>query len=299
MLTAKNTGASQAIDYFTQGCQEIHQVRWWGEGAASLGLGGTIEDVGLFGNICNGYSPDGRSQICRERKWAAIDFTFSAPKSVSLSALIGDDKDLRIAHRRAVEKALSVMELNYAQTRIRNNGDRYIVNTANLVVAQFRHIESRELDPHLHTHCLVMNMTQIPNGSWYSLHNGQMYRNKKSLGMIYQNHLAREVQKIGYQIKPRNHGQFEIKDYKRKDLVELSKRMKQITTRIGASPSWQEREDAWDITRKSKQIVPPQELKQMWRQKAEVLGIEIVKPKAVVEIKPRVENTRIRRGVRM
>ncbi len=33
-------------------------------------------------------------------------------------------------------------------------------NTGNLVVASFRHETSRALDPELHTHAFVMNMTQ-------------------------------------------------------------------------------------------------------------------------------------------
>lgn len=284
MLTTKNTGAHQAIDYFTQSYYDAFQTRWYGKGAEALGLSGEIDDKEVFANVCKGFTPDGSSRLGRERKRAAIDCTFSAPKSVSLSALVGGDEDLVIAHRKAVEETLSVMEEQYAQTRIRAGDERPIIKTGNLVVAQFDHIESRELDPHLHTHALVMNLTQAENESWYSLSNEEIYKNKKSLGMIYQNYLAMEVQKLGYEVEARNHGQFEIKGYKKQDLVEFSKRRQQIIAEVGADAAWETRENAWSITRKSKQIVEPQELREVWKEEALNLGLEPVKPIAIVQI---------------
>ncbi|QLE53864.1 hypothetical protein FD724_39265 (plasmid) [Nostoc sp. C057] len=55
---------------------------------------------------------------------------------------------------------MELIEQRYAYTRVTDNSGRHRVKTGNLVVAQFDHIESRDLDPHLHTHCLLMNMTQ-------------------------------------------------------------------------------------------------------------------------------------------
>lgn len=299
MLTTKNTEAAQAIDYFTQSYYEHDQMRWFGQGAQTLGLEDEIDNVQIFANICHGLTPDGTSRLGIEHKRAAIDCTFSAPKSLSLSALVGEDKLLIEAHRKAVENTLTLIEQNYTQTRIRFGADRHVVSTANIVVASFEHIESRELDPHLHSHCLVMNLTRVPNGSWYSLHNGEIYRNRKYLGISYQNHLAQEVQKLGYEIKLNAQGQFELKGYKRQDLIAFSTRNQQITSKMTRNPTWQEREDAWSMTRKVKRIAKPQELKLMWREQAAALGVEIIEAKAMIEIKSKVENARIRRSLRM
>jgi len=282
MLTAKNASPQNAIDYFSQGYYDAEQTRWYGKGAAALGLKGKIDNKEIFANVCNGMSPDGRTQLGAKafdskNRRAALDCTFSAPKSVSFTALVGGDERIEVAHRTAVEKTLALIEERYAQTRVRVGGSRPTIQTGNLVVAQFDHISSRELDPHLHTHALLMNLTQVENGDWYSLSNNQIFNNKKLLGMVYQSYLAQEVQLLGYETIARPHGQFEIKGYKREDLVEFSKRRQQILSQVGADSSWISRENAWSITRKSKEDILPDDLKQRWRDEAAALGIAVVK----------------------
>ncbi|WP_309729929.1 MobF family relaxase, partial [Chamaesiphon sp. OTE_75_metabat_556] len=170
MLTAKNCKASTAVQYFTDD-YERGQTRWFGKGASALGLKGEIDCAGRrlhqresFEHICYGRSPDGTKYLGTkgdpDKRRAGTDFTFSAPKSVSLTALVGGDTRLENAHWLAVEKTLALIEERYAQTRITKDKKVAEVKTGNLVVAQFAHIESRELDPHLHTHALLMNLTQ-------------------------------------------------------------------------------------------------------------------------------------------
>jgi conjugative relaxase-like TrwC/TraI family protein len=279
MLTGKNCTGGAAVGYFTN-YYEREQTRWFGKGAGKLGLVGQI-DRETFENICYGKSPDGASYLGTkgdpDKRRAATDFTFSAPKSVSLTALVGGDTRLEVAHRTAVEKTLALIEARYAQTRITTDGKVATVETGNLVVAEFDHIESRELDPHLHTHALVMNLTQM-GGKWYSTSNDRIFQNKKHLGTIYQSYLAAEVEQLGYEIEPRPHGQFEIKGYEREDLVEFSKRRMQILAQCPAHSTWQTREDSWDRTRKHKEQIPRAELQVRWQREARDLGIEIVQP---------------------
>lgn len=279
MLTAKNCQASAAVKYFTDD-YERGETRWFGKGAAKLGLVGEI-DRESFEHICYGRSPDGSKYLGTkgdpEKRRAGTDFTFSAPKSVSLTALVGGDNRLENAHRLAVEKTLKLIEERYAQTRITKNGKVAEIQTGNLLVAQFDHIESRELDPHLHTHALVMNLTQAESGRWYANDNDLIFQNKKHLGTIYQAYLATEVERLGYEIEPRPHGMFEIKGYERENLVEFSKRRMQILAQCPANSTWQTREDSWDRTRKHKERIPSTELKARWQKEASYLGIKIVK----------------------
>jgi conjugative relaxase-like TrwC/TraI family protein len=278
MLTSKNRSAHQAIDYYSQTYDNSGlTTRWYGQGAAMLGLSGEIKDKEIFANVCRGRTPDGNGRLGRNTKRAAIDCTFSAPKSVSLSALVGGDKRLVDAHRQAVEKTLYFMEKQYTQTRVRIGKERPRIKTGNLIAAQFCHYESRELDPHLHTHALVMNLTQTENGRWYSLYNNDIYKNKKLLGRLYQRYLKMEVQKLGYETERRKHGMFEIKGYREEDLIEFSKRRQQIIAKVGeACAKWKTREEAWEITRKAKQFLPLAELKEMWRTQVLDLGIVLV-----------------------
>jgi conjugative relaxase-like TrwC/TraI family protein len=279
MLTAKNCKASTAVQYFTDD-YDPGQTRWFGKGASGLGLEGEI-DRESFEHLCYGRSPDGTKYLGTkgdpDKRRAGTDFTFSAPKSVSLTALVGGDALVEVTHRTAVEMTLKLIEERYAQTRITKNGIVSAIQTGNLVVAQFAHIESRELDPHLHTHSLVMNITQAENGKWYANDNDLIFQNKKHLGTIYQAYLAAEVNRLGYEIEPRPHGMFEIKGYKLENLIEFSKRRMQILAQCPANSTWQTREDSWDRTRKHKEHIFPAELKLRWQQEASNLGIEIVK----------------------
>uniref|UniRef100_UPI001E500EFD MobF family relaxase n=3 Tax=Vibrio TaxID=662 RepID=UPI001E500EFD len=88
---------------------------WWGKLAESAGLAGksvdqeTLESV-LSGTL-NGETVKGR----RENHKAGFDLTFSAPKSVSILALVGGDTRLIDAHNNAVKYALSELEKDVAQ----------------------------------------------------------------------------------------------------------------------------------------------------------------------------------------
>ncbi|MBD2166473.1 relaxase domain-containing protein [Calothrix membranacea FACHB-236] len=283
MLTAKNSEPQQAVHYFLEGYYQEGTSRWSGQGAKKLGLSGAVNHQETFSNIVNGRSPDGSQNLCARKlnssqRRAATDFTFSAPKSVSLQALVGGDERLITAHQLAVQKTLELIEQRYSYTRATTEQGQQLLRTNNLVVAEFDHIETRELDPHLHTHALVMNMTQLENGSWYSLFNDEIFKNKKFLGMVYQNYLALEAEKLGYQVEPKKHGQFEIKGFREEDLQEFSKRRQQILNAAGSDATWAEREAAWTATRNKKQKINPQELKAKWKEEALALGIKFVQP---------------------
>lgn len=283
MLTAANVSSEMAVNYFVKNYYHQGKSLWSGQGALKLGLSGAIDDEEAFKNVISGRSPQGREQLNArvlkpDERRAALDCTFSAPKSVSLMALVGGDTRLIDAHHQALKETLELIEQRYAYTRVTDYDSRHRVKTGNLVVAQFDHIESRELDPHLHTHCLLMNMTQTPDGRWLSLGNNEIFANKKFLGMAYQSYLAREVLKLGYEIEPLKHGQFDIKGFKEQDLETFSKRRQQIIALAGANSSWAEREKIWDDTRQRKQKLPESELVAFWKEEAAALGIRFVSP---------------------
>nr|WP_242055035.1 MobF family relaxase [Nostoc flagelliforme] len=282
-MTAKNASPQRAVEYFLEGYYQEGESRWYGKGAKKLKLSGAVNNKETFSNIVNGRSPDGSRQLSARtlsssQRRAASDFTFSAPKSVSLMALVAGDQGLIKAHQSAVEQVLALIEERYACTRVTTDSGREIVNTGNLVVAEFDHIESRELDPHLHTHALVMNMTEVSDGEWYSTLNDDIFANKKFLGMAYQSYLAVEVQKLGYEVEAKKHGQFEIKGFKEEDLKEFSLRRQQILGAIGENSNWAEREKIWSSTRKRKEKIDPEDLKAKWKEEAAALGITFVQP---------------------
>ena len=239
MLSLANVSASQAEnyyekdDYYTQGDPDLQSdTQWQGSGAENLHLSGPV-DKAVFQQLLHGQTPEGKSlhskAIKADNHRAATDYTFSAPKSVSIAALIQKDKRVIQAHDQSVKTALAVLENRYAQTRVRRGpGIREKVNTNNLIAATFRHETSREQDPQLHTHCVVINATQLENGKWQSLSNEEVLNNQKLLGEIYQNELAVQLRKSGYEIEPNGSGQFECKGYDESLLNLFSTRTQQI-----------------------------------------------------------------------
>ena len=223
MLSLANVSAAQAEnyyekdDYYTQGDPDLQSdSQWQGNGAEKLGLEGAV-DKAIFQQLLHGQTPDGKplhsKAINPEKHRAATDYTFSAPKSVSIAALIQKDKRVIQAHDAAVKTALTVLENRYAQTRVRRGpGIREKVATGNILAATFRHETSREQDPQLHTHCVVINATQMEEGKWQSLSNEEVLNNQKLLGEIYQNELAVQLRSHGYEIEPNGSGQFEFKN---------------------------------------------------------------------------------------
>ena len=146
-------------DYYTKEGGGI----WMGQGAQKLGLNGEV-DQARFRALLEGRLPDGRriretfkvSVTPRRHGW---DFTFSAPKSVSMQALVGVDQAIIEAHNKAVRAAVALME-GHVTARKKVGGRSHREWTGNLVAAAFQHELSRAKDPQLHTHVVVMNMTE-------------------------------------------------------------------------------------------------------------------------------------------
>ena len=245
MLSSSNLKSAQASSYFEKDDYYSKEEgpggsRWLGKGAEKLGLEGGV-DQEQFTQILRGQSPNGAALFSRKldqkQRRAATDFTFSAPKSVSVAGLVQGDSRVIEAHHLAVERTLAILEERYAETRVTTANGRRIVGTGNIIAAVFAHGTSREAEPQLHSHCVVMNATQIENGRWYGLLNDSAISNKKLLGQIYQNELACELKGMGYEIEQREHGQFDIKGYSEELLKTFSTRRAQIETLMG---EWKE-----------------------------------------------------------
>ena len=297
MLTSANVSAKQAAsyyekdDYYTRGDRDLaSDSQWQGNGAQSLHLSGPV-DSQQFQQLLGGQTPDGNNlhgrKIDPSKHRAATDYTFSAPKSVSIAALIQKDKRVIAAHDQAVKTALSVLENRYAQTRIRRGpGIRERVQTGNIIAATFRHETSREQDPQLHTHCVVINATQLEDGKWQSMANEEVLNNKKLLGEIYQNELAYQLRQIGYEIEPQGNGLFECKGYDKPLLELFSTRSQQIESYIerweavlkeqGGKPLHaKQKRQATLATRLRKKTVPRKVLLDGWHRAIDTSAIHL------------------------
>lgn len=102
---------------------------------------------------------------------SGFEFVFNPPKSVSAWWALADPamkEQIRDAHHAALKHTLDVFERDVAKTRIGTDGVVQ-VETQGVVAAAFDHWETREGDPQLHTHLLISNRVQGPDGKWRTL----------------------------------------------------------------------------------------------------------------------------------
>jgi len=205
----------QQSDYYDQ--NRTVEGRWHGRGAELLGIKGevTSED---FEAVRQGLDPR-TGEFLRQRHSAdriasngaeqskarsLYDMTFSAPKSVSVMAIVGSDGRLVAAHKTAVSEALEEAE-KYSATRVRLAGLNENRATGNWIVASYTHDTSRQLDPQLHTHAVAANLTYDgTEGRWKALQASGLYERRSYLTEVYRNALAREVRALGYEIENRH-----------------------------------------------------------------------------------------------
>lgn len=217
-------------DYYTKGADEPSQ--WGGKVATERGLEGSV-DPETFKELLAGKVGD--TQLGRRRANGEIqhhpgwDFAVNAPKSVSIMALVAGDEKILAAHEKAVGVALDYLE-EHAAFRQRVNGKVEQETTGRLIYARFTEHASRELDPHLHTHVVVMNVTNLADGAKItSLETRAMFAEQMVAGQVYRNELAHHLRGAGYQIEfdPRS-GLFEIAGVPKDLISAMSQRAEQI-----------------------------------------------------------------------
>ncbi len=282
-------------NYYTRE-EGMEQSEWLGRGAENLGLFGEVDALKftelLEGKLANGELL-GKVVDGKIKHRAGWDLTFSAPKSVSILALIGEDKRLIEAHRTAVKVALSHIEKGCSQARIKTQEGIKYQNTGNIVAALYHHDLSRAQDPQMHTHSVVMNITQRTDGKWRSQAsqigrydgkatsevNGFIERtrnNKRYYGKLYEAELAFQVKELGYDIAVNSKtGVFEIVGVSNEAKQFFSKRRNQVETALqeqGLS-SAKAADMATLKTRESKKSVDRETLTKEWNKQAEILGL--------------------------
>lgn len=205
MVTAiKETNSQKGVQYFSKDdyyCSENERI-WWGSGAAELGLTGDIKSED-FSHVLNGKNPQTGEGLTSHKKMkkriAYTDITFSPSKSIS--ALSRLDADIIKCHNDAVTVALKEMEKQYSLSVKKVNNKKVREVTGNLIVGRFLHSENREVEPQLHTHCVVANLTKTNDGKWRTFENRKIFDNQKLLDQIYTAELTRNLHLIGYQTR--------------------------------------------------------------------------------------------------
>jgi conjugative relaxase-like TrwC/TraI family protein len=280
---------SQQQNYWSRD-QQGHS-EWQGRLAHQWNLAGSVE-AEHFARLSEGQHPRTEAQLIRHQvsrtyegkngrevtsvdHRAGWDATFSAPKSVSLTALVGGDDGVRQAHRESVRAALSELE-RYTQARIGNI--HAPETTGKFVAATFEHDTARPVGgyaaPQLHTHSVIFNVTERDNGQTRALQPREIFVSQRYCTAVYRSELALRLEMLGYELERGKHGQPEIRGYMKEYLDASSPRREQIKDHLreqgldGAAAA----QIAAHHTRDSKELLSQQEVLRRHRELAAQYG---------------------------
>lgn len=229
MLTVQACSGAMASSYFAD-AKENYYTR--NQSAADQWQGQLCEKLGLEDGAAVRAEDFKVVVSARDTKCAGYDCTFSAPKSVSIVSQIGNEQqrqDMIEAHREAVADTLREIEKNEIYTRARIDGKITQIKTGKMAAAKFEHNLSRNLDPQLHTHAYIANLTEY-NGQIYAVDGSRLYNTQKIYGAEYRARLAEKLRARGYEIEITDpeKGFFELKDMKNENLEVFSTRRAEI-----------------------------------------------------------------------
>ncbi len=217
--------------------------QWMGSGAAALGLAGSVEREAALNLMLGRHPETGRDLVkgAGEKRRYGTDFTFGAPKSVSVvQALASADLAVQIdaLHTESIRAATEYIEQEYSLARRGKGGLER--EQAGLVVAVYRHGAARGvqedgksiIDMHLHSHAVVMNVGQRIDGSWGAIEFGDLYQDKLLLGAAYRAHLAAGLAQLGFQIEADEADSFRIVGFSKELEKEFSHRRGEIEAEL-------------------------------------------------------------------
>jgi len=284
-------------NYYTEG-EGADRSQWHGRGAEALGLAGAVA-TGAFEAVLEGRLPNGANITTPsgQEHRPGLDMAFSAPKSVSLMALVGGDERLLAAFEASVKATLGWVERNLIEARRfdEKSGTQQPVKTGNMVAALFTHDLSRNRDPQLHVHAVIANATQRSDGAWRAVRNDPLYGQQATIAAVHNADLRARIEGLGYRTVPAHNpvlGQFEIAGISREHIMAFSTRREEIAAALEASGregSAAERELAALATRAAKDPgISREEDRAAWAERAARIGFDPapLREAALVPIEP-------------
>ncbi|MPL69286.1 ATP-dependent RecD-like DNA helicase [bioreactor metagenome] len=284
MLSISNVSAHQASTYYEKDGYyarlDDNNDQWQGN---------LQQELGLPENV----NPEDFNKLINERKErAGFDLCFSAPKSVSVAMVLDESTRQAMieAHNAAVKATLEQIEKREIGARITKDGVTEHVKTGNMIAAKFDHYVSRNSDPQLHTHGVILNKTKIGD-KWYAVDNPDLYKNKILYGQLYRNALAQELMNKGYEITVTDpqKGFFELKGIEQEVINQFSSRRQEIVEKLKewGTNTPEAASTAAIMTRQAKEHKSMDMLMDSWKETLDEMGgATIVKADAPISLTP-------------
>lgn len=273
----------QDDDYHSGETHASAPNRYGGKLAERLGLAVWTKES--YASVLRAKVP-GQFAMKMDGTRAACDFTASAPKSVSIVALVLGEEAAARAHEVAVSKVADYLS-EHACYRITEGGQTRTERAEESLYVAFTHATSRKRDPRkgvgpggdpqLHTHVLFPNYVLCKDGKMRALENYEMVRARLSAGAVYRAELARQLQRVGYKLKFDGEA-FEV-DGIPKDLIDHfstgRKSIIQAAKDAGLDPgcmSARQRDSLNRAERDSKIKLDRAGLRQFWSDRSDAVG---------------------------
>ncbi len=269
-------------DYLTEEGQA--EMTWVGKGCERLGIRGRCE-LTHFENLCRGLHPETGAKLMVRDKGANRRVCYfgqiSPPKDVSLLYLVGGETRIGGWWQDAMRETLAEIEAVTA-TRVRRDGADDDRCTGNMVAAIVTHDASRALDPQLHTHVCIMNLTyDAAEERWKGVQPSGYFKHQGYFREVCYNKLAARFLDAGYELEQVRGIGFNIAGMPATLRDRFSKRRRTIVERaamLGATT-----QDAWQTiagqTREAKTHSTAKDLRNGWLAEA---GGELTELRAVV-----------------
>jgi conjugative relaxase-like TrwC/TraI family protein len=260
--------------------------RWYGAGATTLGLEGEASPA-EFQAMFEGRDPTTGELLGRPYGRTAVpafDVVLRPTKSVSILYGLGDPATGRAvlrAHHVGLAEAVAYLD-EHLGARRGHGGVQHVAGQGVLAVG-FDHRTSRDGDPLLHTHLVVANRVQGPDGRWTALDGRDLYRHRLAADTIYRATYQHElVRTLRVEWTPADvHGNRELAGMPEALVRGFSKRTDQIDSELERlAADGRERTPRlvkWTVhaTRKPKHHETPDTLYGRWRAEAAERGHDL------------------------
>lgn len=263
---------------------------WWSSGETIVRHGAAI-DAASFRDLCAGIHPGTGKPLVRGAgpgHWAGVDCTMTPGKSVSVLWMAGTPEQraaIEAAHRAAVERALSFVTAEGLITVRTGAGGTEQHRPRDLIVGRFDHYTTREGDPNIHTHCVLINVAgalenagagRYKSRTHLTIEPERLYAAQLGVGAAYRAALAEGLrEQFGLQYREAGRGQWEVAGLPEPLLAAFSKRSEQILAYAGTGASSAQREIAALATRRGKEELPTgPELEARWHAELAACAID-------------------------
>lgn len=201
-------------DYYLKDGERLEAPGRWVTGASAVGCDPKVPVAGEQLRALMAVRHPNTGQPLRRHgssgeAVAALDATFSAPKSVSaVWAIASPELRERIegAHEIAIDRALAHALQHVAMVRQRIDA-KHVIHTraADIVASSWRHTTARAVngrppDPQLHSHVLLHSAVRR-DGRLVAIDSRSWLVHRRELGAAYRTELARELAQLGFQIE--------------------------------------------------------------------------------------------------